>query len=203
MRKHMKTPQNLSKKILGPYRISHHPLCNNFSDHTYNINGRKVCRGCFMQYSGMILSLFIILLGSLPSLQLWNRLNEIEVGLIIYLMILPTFITAFIIKNRKMKDFARFMLGASFTIAIIQFVFTPSVFIKIWIALNFIPGYLYLNRRRAKKNEEICHLCPEYGNIPYCSGYQIYVDREQIFVSQLIHGGIKDPFSLPPEQMDD
>ena len=199
----MNTPRNLSQKILGPYRISHHPLCDNFSEHVYHINGKKVCRGCVMQYSGMIVAFVLIIIGNLPSLHLWKFLNEFQVGLVLYLMISPTILTAFIIKNRKIKDFARFTLGASFTIAIAQFLFTPNLIIKFWIAINFIPGYLYLNKRRAVKNEEICQICPEYKNIPYCAGFQTYSQREQIFLSQIMQGGIKDPLSLPPDQLEE
>jgi hypothetical protein len=39
--------------------------------------------------------------------------------------------------------------------------------------------------------------------MPYCSGYQVYADRENVFLSQAIQGGISDPFSLPPDQLDD
>lgn len=197
----MKTQRTLTRRILGPYRISHHPLCSNFEEHIYLIKDRKVCRGCVMQYSGMIISFLILWGGYL--IGLWYGLTEIQVGFILYLLIIPTFLTAFIVKTRQIKDIARFLLGASFMLALLLLVFTPDWIIKVWILLNFIPGYIYLNKRRAKRNNEICSTCQERHNIPFCSGYQIYTDREKIFMSQAIRGGIKDPFALSPDQLED
>ena len=95
------------------------------------------------------------------------------------------------------------MLGASFTLAFIQLIFTPDWLIKGWILINFIPGYIYLNRRRSAKNSEVCESCDEYSEMPYCSGFQIYTDRENVFLKQAIQGGIQDPFALSPDQLDD
>ncbi|MFX0182632.1 MAG: hypothetical protein ACFE95_06065 [Candidatus Hodarchaeota archaeon] len=197
----MKTQRTLNRRILGPYRISHHPLCSNFEDHIYLVKGTKICRGCVMQYSGMIFSFVIIGIGSLY--EVWSGLTEIQIGFTLYILIIPTFLTAFIIESRMIKDIARLLLGASFTVAFLLLIFTPDWIIKVWILLNFIPGYIYLNKRRAKKNNEICSTCQERHNIPFCSGYQIYTDREKIFMSQATHGGIKDPFALPPDQLEE
>ena len=64
-------------------------------------------------------------------------------------------------------------------------------------------GYIYLNKKRAKKNNELCSHCEEKDKIPDCSGYQIYSDREKIFFAQAAQGGIHDPFALPPDQLDE
>ncbi len=193
--------RNLVRRILGPYRISHHPFCDNYQDHVYIIRGTKVCRGCTMQYSSMIFSFLVIGYGNLFGW--WDELTEFQVGLVLYALVLPTIITAFLIENRKIKDVARFLLGISFSLAFIQFIFTPNLLIKGWILLNFIPGYIYLNKRRVTKNNEVCNQCKEYKNIPYCTGYQIYADREKIFLAQAIQGGIRDPFALPPDNLED
>ena len=193
--------RNLAQRILGPYRISHHPLCDHFKDHVYVIRGNKICRGCVMQYSGMIFSFISVSVGYF--LGWWVGLTEIQIGFILYILVLPTILTAFLVKNRKIKDIARFLLGASFSLAFILLIFTPDWLIKGWILLNFIPGYMYLNKRRAKKNNEVCSQCEEKEKIPNCSGYQIYADREKIFLAQAAQGGIHDPFALPPEKLDD
>ncbi|MFX0013768.1 MAG: hypothetical protein ACFFB2_03305 [Promethearchaeota archaeon] len=195
------TTHNLYHKILGPYRISHHPLCINYRDHVYEIQGNKVCRGCLMQYSGMLVSFLMIGLGSL--LGWWKGITEIQVGFILYILILPTLITAFLIENRRIKDISRFLLGTSFSIAFLLLFFTPNWLIKAFILLNFIPGYIYLNKRRAKQNYEVCNQCSEYSELPYCTGYKIYTDREKIFTTQAIQGGIHDPFALPPDQLEE
>jgi len=197
----MPPSKSLYQRILGPYRLSHHPLCDNFKDHVYIIRGRKVCRGCTMQYSGMLLAFIIIIIGNI--LSLFKNFTELQIGIILYCLIIPTFLTSFLIQNRKVKDMARFLLGMSFTLAIIIFIFTPNLIVKGWILINFIPGYLYLNKRRKMKNEEECVKCSEYENSPYCPGFQVYADRENIFYSQLKQGGIKDPFALPPEDFEE
>ncbi|MFX0123482.1 MAG: hypothetical protein ACFFAE_07555 [Candidatus Hodarchaeota archaeon] len=193
--------RSLAHRILGPYRISHHPFCSNFRDHVYEIRGNRVCRGCLMQYSGIIFSFAIIVIGYL--LGLWTGLTEIQVGGILYALIIPTVITAFLINNRKIKDMARFLLGTAFTLAFVLLFFTPDLLIKAWILVNFIPGYIYLNRRRAVKNDEVCNECEEFSKMPNCSGYQIYTDRERIFLTQALQGGIRDPFALPPDKLDE
>lgn len=199
----MAESRNLTQRILGPYRLSHHPLCDNFGDHTYLLWNKKICKGCVMQYSGMIVALALIIIGNFPFLKWWNGLTEIQVGIVLYLMVIPTILTAFFLENRTLKDLARFLLGASFTVAFIQMVFTPDWLIKGWILVNFLPGYIYLNKRRASHNANVCESCEEYSSMPYCSGYQIYADRENIFLNQAIQGGIRDPFSLSPENLDE
>ncbi|UCG04319.1 MAG: hypothetical protein JSW11_10100 [Candidatus Heimdallarchaeota archaeon] len=154
-----------------------------------------------MQYSGISFSLIIIVLGNL--LGFWTGLTELQIGLVLYVLVFPTFLTALIIKNRKIKDIARFLLGSAFSLAFVLLLFTPDWLIKGWILLNFIPGYIYLNRRRAVKNDEVCNRCEEFNNIPNCSGYQIYTDREKIFLTQALQGGISDPFALPPDKLDE
>ncbi|MFW9902886.1 MAG: hypothetical protein ACFFFH_01020 [Candidatus Thorarchaeota archaeon] len=193
--------RTLIHRILGPYRISHHPFCSHFKDHVYDIRGKRICRGCLMQYSGIMSSFMIITLGYF--LGLWTGLTEFQVGIVLYFLVLPTIITAFLITNRKIKDIARFLLGTAFTLAFILLVFTPDWLIKGWILLHFIPGYIYLNRRRITKNDEVCSRCEEYSNFPNCTGYQIYTDREKIFMTQELQGGIIDPFALPPDKLDE
>lgn len=192
---------NLNQRILGPYRLSHHPFCDQFKNHVYIIRGKKYCRGCIMQYSGMVISFIVLFPGVLFG---WLHIqSDIEVGFVLYILILPTLITSFLIENRKLKDTARFLLGVSFILAFIQLVLTPDWIIKGWILLNFIPGYIYLNKKREKNNNHICEKCPEKNNQPNCTGYQIYSDRERIFLSQAISGGISDPFALPPDQLEE
>lgn len=193
--------RNLDRRILGPYRISHHPFCDHFNDHIYVFRGTKICRGCVMQYSGIIFSFFVIMFGNLFGW--WHGLTDIQVGLVLYVLICPTILTAFLIENRKIKDIARFSLGASLSLAFTQFIFTPNWLIKGWILLNFIPGYIYLNQKRAKSNNEVCSQCKENEKMPYCTGFQIYADREKIFLAQAVHGGIHDPFALHPDKLEE
>ncbi len=95
------------------------------------------------------------------------------------------------------------MLGLAFTLAFFLMLITPNWIVKGYILLNFIPGYYYLQKRREIKNEDVCLECHEYEHRPYCSGYQTYQDRESIFLAQASQGGVKDPFALSPESLDE
>jgi hypothetical protein len=151
-----------------------------------------------MQYSGMAIALLIIGLGFFMGW--WTGLAEWELMLTLYLLIAPTFLTAFLIKNRIMKDSSRFLLGMAFTAAFVGLIFA-SWLVKGLILVHFIPGYIYLNRRRSQQNEAVCTQCPEYSHIPHCPGYQVYAERERIFMSQAAQGGIQDPFAVAPEKL--
>ncbi len=196
----MTSHKNLSRRILGPYRLSHHPLCENFNSHVYYFKRNKICRGCTMQYLGIFVAFLIIVLENLFDVV--SLSSDVQIGVLLYLLIIPTIITTFLVKNRKMKDLSRFLLGMSFTIAFLLLIFGPNLLIKVWILINFVLGYLYLNKRRADQNEQVCQQCREYPTRPYCSGYQIYAEREELVRTQIHLGGVKDPFSLPPDQLD-
>ncbi|MHA2274048.1 MAG: hypothetical protein ACXACI_19570, partial [Candidatus Hodarchaeales archaeon] len=103
-----------------------------------------------MQYSGMAIALLIIGLGFFMGW--WTGLAEWELVLTLYLLIAPTFLTAFLIKNRIMKDSSRLILGMAFTTAFVGLIFA-SWLVKGLILVHFIPGYIYLNRRRSQQNE--------------------------------------------------
>jgi hypothetical protein len=187
---------------MGPYRISHHPLCDNFSEHVYIFRRQRVCRGCVMQYTGMTFAFFLIIFDLIFQI-LFSTWSDFQFGIFLYFLVFPTILTSFFLKNRILKDLARFMLGIAFTLAFFLLLITPSWFVKGFILLNFLPGYFYLQKRREIKNERICVECQEYEHRPYCSGYQTYQDRESIFLSQASKGGIQDPFALSPESLDD
>lgn len=197
----MQTPKFHINRVLGPYRLSHHPLCEQFQDHVYLIRGRKFCRGCVMQYSGIIVFILILVIGSISNL--WSGISDIQVGLVLYFLVFATLVATYLVRNRVVKDIARFLLGVSFSLAITLWVFTPDLLVKGWILLNFIPGYIYLNKKRSRNNNLVCIGCEEFKRQPVCSGYQIYSDREKIFLGQAVHGGIRDPFALSPEQLED
>lgn len=152
-----------------------------------------------MQYSGMAAALLIISLGFF--LGWWSGLSTWDLALIVYLLIAPTFLTTFLVKNRIMKDLSRFLLGMAFLTAFVVLLLIPDWFIKGLILVHFIPGYFYLNKRRSQQNEGICTQCGEYPTIPNCPGYQVYADRERIFVGQAVQGGIHDPFAVAPEKL--
>ncbi len=154
-----------------------------------------------MQYLGIIFA-FIVILANLLIFQEFNW-SDFQIGILLYLLIFPTIITAFLIENRLVKDIARFMLGVAFSIALTLVIFVDNWIVKGFILLNLLPGYYYLQKRREEKNEEICKVCNEYEHLPYCTGFQVLTDREKIFTSQILQGGIIDPFSLPPEKLEE
>lgn len=154
-----------------------------------------------MQYTGMIAAFLLIIAGILG--KWWSGLAEFDIGAFLYLIITPTVISTFFVDNRVFKDVSRFLLGVSFTTAFILLIVTPDLLVKGWILINFIPGYLYFSYRREKKNRMICLSCNEFKKTPYCSGYRIYAERENIFLDRLARGSIRDPLALPPDSIDE
>ncbi|MDH5403614.1 MAG: hypothetical protein OEY49_14050, partial [Candidatus Heimdallarchaeota archaeon] len=51
-----------SKWLSFNYRLAHHPTCDNFTVHFYHIRKMKICRGCFMVYTGMLIGIPLIIM---------------------------------------------------------------------------------------------------------------------------------------------
>lgn len=51
---------SIKEKVWSLFLIlfSHHPLCGHFDDHTFNVRGFRLCKGCTMGYSGLALGLY-------------------------------------------------------------------------------------------------------------------------------------------------
>ncbi|MCE7736883.1 MAG: hypothetical protein GPJ54_18510 [Candidatus Heimdallarchaeota archaeon] len=187
----MSTKKGLAKSLkdrtyswtMFHYRIAHHPTCSNFDEHFYQIKNNKVCRGCAMMYSGYIVGIFsILILFYLEKL----RINELHLAL--YFLYLPTVATSYMVKNRQVKDVARFLLGNGIIVAIVLIVwgiFSRTYWISLFVSLQYLLFRALLSKKREKSNNDVCTSCDEFTN-PRCSGLRDYHDRFAIYQSGLI-----------------
>ena len=51
---------SIKEKIRSLFSVffSHHPLCGHYDNHTFNLRGFHLCKGCTMGYTGMALGLY-------------------------------------------------------------------------------------------------------------------------------------------------
>ena len=101
--------QQLKKffSAIRPIITSHHPLCEQFENHTFRIFGRDFCIGCFIGYPVGFLTIILIYLFNLPSLIAPYAFFIISVvsGLIY------VFISKFFTESRKVKISSKFSIG--------------------------------------------------------------------------------------------
>lgn len=193
--------KSLANRFIGPYRISHHPLCDNFNDHVFIIRGKKVCRGCALFYPGVLLATIISTIGIFTGF--WKTWTEIDYIISLYTLVIPTFLTTYLIKIRKLKDISRFMLGIAYTLTLFIVILHPNWLLKVIVLIHIIPGNYIMNSKRSQKNNEVCDKCDEKEERPYCSGYKEYKIREKIFTAAEAQGGFMDPFAVDGSELED
>lgn len=164
-----------------PYRLAHHPLCKEFSNHVYEVRGHKVCRGCVNYYGGMILGVILV-----PVLIFILNINylisfAITIGLFFF-----TPLSLLFNLPRPLKDVIRMMLGIAIICALATEILSIYELIinQVWwafiplftIAALYIISKKYLTRYRNRKNEEVCRNCEQFY-LPRCDGMSEDVDR--------------------------
>ena len=133
-------------KIKGIFLIlfSHHPLCGYYDNHTFSIKGFRLCKGCTMGYSGLVLGLF------------WGF--SFHPGIfVVSQFLLANLVYFFIVELIEMyepvKLFSRFLTGMCAGLMIFL-IFTVSFWLKITISIifimlaNLIAYFRYLSFKR-------------------------------------------------------
>lgn len=184
----------LGGNVLGPYLLTHHPLCEHFEDHVFNIRGIKVCRGCTMLYSGMIISIILLLIGSALSgifvpnfVAFWYAdvmtlfIYEIGAVILLYLLVVPAVGISLTDLPRPIKDAARFVLGGTMALSLLIILspFYSTIFLRIWVLLNFIVFWFSMSYYRKKRNDKQCNECTDKRE-DGCPGYDLLDDRKKV-----------------------
>ena len=156
---------------IKPILTSHHPLCDQFKNHTFNISGREFCIGCFIGYpSGII----VLLVG-----YLFNIFQFMQTGLlwIIGFILISIYIASTFHSSdaKKIKIFSKVFMGSgvAFLIAAI-FSYSWDLWIKfltIFVVINIILGLLSFKRLKGIK--KTCTNCEWKNNWRDCPGMQI------------------------------
>jgi hypothetical protein len=176
----------MNKWIEGPFRLSHHPLCSPFGNHTLNLFNRDICRGCLFWYPGIVIG---IVLGFLSGI---HYVNEWILVVPMFFLVVPTLLSVVFNPPRRFKDFSRGLLGLATGFAIL-IVFMPGPqlwYVRIIVLGVFLIIFGPLTIVRNDRNEAVCHSCPEYpkrGQLK-CSGFKTLRERQIIADSYNILG---------------
>ena len=170
--------RNEEKWISFHYRLAHHPTCDSFSEHFYRLFNKKVCRGCVMMYSGLITSIILLPI----SVKFFWGADALVNFYLVYVFFLPTVYSAKYKPRRKIRDIFRFLLGFTYTQAVISI--SLSISQGIWwaailVTITYLSGSSILSTEREKSNNRVCVECPELNN-PHCSGLKEYTERKNI-----------------------
>ncbi|WP_457916864.1 hypothetical protein [Candidatus Lokiarchaeum ossiferum] len=170
----------LHLRALRPILLSHHPLCETFSNdmHTFKIGHRKLCIGCFITYPT---ALVFYLIGSLSGLfnifttpQLWY----FGFGLCgIYL-----FSILGLTKTKKIKMITKFLIGCgiAFCVAAIWSLSHPIRLRLIVIGIYFLIGHAFINTMRLLDIYRTCHKCEYDCDWQRCPGMSSILSPDTI-----------------------
>ena len=174
----------INRWIDGPFRVSHHPLCEPFHNHTLKLFNKDVCRGCLFWYPGIIIGIL-----SIFALNVYST-DKFILGLIMFGLVLPTIMQLKFTIPRPIKDVARLLLGISTGLTILIIFGYPDLFVRLIVLMVFIVIYVPLTIVRNKRNESVCLVCPEYPlrSELKCDGYKVKRQRIAIANTQLIIG---------------
>jgi hypothetical protein len=153
--------------IENPFLLAHHPSCENFSNHTLDFRGLKLCMGCFVIYPTAIITLaaFFIISGHIV-------LNYMAAFMVALAMFTLNGIRKIVFRDRLAKNIQvafRVVLGLSLSFMLISIWLArnPERNYLIGLFLAVAIGYNLLNSRRMMKT---CKSCPQYPDFPKCEG---------------------------------
>lgn len=162
-------------KVSWRFHFAHHPLCDNYRNQIFEINGIYLCQGCTLTYIGIFLGLISSLLLNLDlSIIEWLIIG---LGILVFLFIIE-FLN---ISNRKIKRLIRFVTGIGLG-SFIWFLFSSTNFYVSLIAIIFTYlGYrVFKIIRSSQVKEDKCLSCSEFNKGKICSGLALeaQVNRE-------------------------
>ncbi len=147
--------------------FSHHPPCNKYRTHTFQIRYYNFCIGCFIGYpaavGGIILSTWLYLSQSISLFLL------LGIGILCYLTFLLSFSKYSEIKWVKIAQKFAIGLGSGFILVFIFFIFEVWIIFKIIIGFGFFVALLQPIRTFHKaKLIAVCNACQVKDTDPNC-----------------------------------
>jgi len=138
--------------------LSHHPDCEKFENHTFNIRGTRLCVGCLAFYPT-----FIIIFSSIFLLGFFS-FNYVK---LIYLGILQSSVLLFnflgLIKTKISKFITKVILGSGIAFILVGILKSPIILIfKLLILVIFSAILTVLNFLRVKIMINTCKKCDLY-----------------------------------------
>ncbi len=153
--------------------LSHHPFCERFENHTYNLGKIRFCRGCLLSYP---------LVYALPLIYLlWGAANDFFTSTALWFQNIWWFVIGFGILaiggrligkySIVIKDLSKFGRGAwSGTFIIV--IFSQHWGFKIGAFVLLFGGLTFLSLNRGKDMERTCQECEWQANYDICPGWK-------------------------------
>ena len=150
--------------------LSHHPECNDFKDHTFQLGKQHLCIGCYIGYPSAIIGLlsgvFLIEQDYLHPRVAFN----LSIVLMLFLILSLTNITN--IKPIKFAQKICMGVGAGLFLAVSYIIYPASPTMKFFVVIGFTVLLLTpINVLHYIKHNRICERCeftPGWGR---CPGY--------------------------------
>ncbi len=157
-------------RALRPILLSHHPLCETFSNsnHTFQIKGIKFCIGCFITYPT---ALIFYLLGTVTGLfdlfttpQLWY----FGFGLCGVYIVSILGLT----KTKTIKIITKFLIGCGIGFCVAALWSLPHTSIQklALIFFYFLTGHVFINTMRLWDIYKTCRKCEYDCDWQHCPG---------------------------------
>ena len=157
-----------------PIMLSHHPNCDEFSDHVYHLGKRRLCIGCFTFYPVIIITIVLSLL--FVDLNIYNLIIMYLISFIFFIPIILSVVG--LTRSRFLKIFSKASNGIGVGLHLVSVFLLPfPLIIKILTLLNvnFLIGAIaYIRANRIKKD---CSTCDYQGNWDDCPGMKTIRDK--------------------------
>jgi hypothetical protein len=170
------TPNPLRRVIRSvgerdPLLLAHHPSCEYYSHHTFELYDRQVCMGCFIVYPVGFASLLSLAVGRLvaPGLPVYGfeTLTLYAVGAA---LLMPMVLSKAMPGSRSSRSrvVGKALLAVGLAVVAFPFLFRPAA--RLSTALIFF-GFLvpYVAYKGVTARDD-CEGCPEADDFPNCSG---------------------------------
>lgn len=157
-----------------PIMLSHHPNCDEFSDHVYHLGKHLLCIGCFTFYPMIIITIIATLL--FVDLNVYNLVSMYLISFICFVPIILNVVG--LTKYRFLKIFSKASNGIGVGLHLVSVFLLPFLLIiKIFtlLEINFLVGAIaYIRANRIKKD---CIKCDYQGNWDDCPGMKNIRDK--------------------------
>ncbi len=157
-----------------PIMLSHHPNCDEFSNHVYHLGKQRLCIGCFTFYPVIIITIILTLL--FVDLTIYNLIDMYLISFVFFIPIILSVVG--LTKYRFLKISTKASNGIGVGLHLVSVFLLPlPLIIKIFtlFQINFLVGAIaYIRSKRIKKD---CIKCDYQGNWDDCPGMKNIRDK--------------------------
>jgi hypothetical protein len=154
-----------------PLLLAHHPTCDYYDHHTFDLYGQEVCMGCFVVYPVGVATLATLVATRLavPSLPLFG-LDALAFWLAGFALATPMLADKALPGRRsgRTRMVAKAVLAVGLALLSFPAVFRPAV--RLQTAALFVGFLVPYVAYKGLTVREDCAGCPEYDDFPDCSG---------------------------------